>query len=260
MNGAWQQLAIGAAPISDSLKDGNMADANGGNTPHGWTSTQAYIMAVLCLLVGCAVGYLLRGSVGGSSAPAPAAAGAEQQPGVPQQGMPPGAAGGMGQQQAPTPQQMKAMADKQAEPLLAQLKSNPNDPALLSQIGNIYYDAQVFPVAIDYYQKCLAANPKNSQVRTDMATALFYSNDPEHAIEEFDHVLKEDPKNGNALFNRGIVKWQAKMDVKGAVADWELLLKENPNYEQADKVKMYIAQAKKHADIKPGQKTDKPAM
>jgi hypothetical protein len=50
------------------------------------------------------------------------------------------------------------------------------------------------------------------------------------------------------------------MDVNGAVADWERLLKDNPKYEQADKVRMYVAQAKKHANIKPGQKTDKPAM
>ena len=145
-------------------------------------------------------------------------------------------------------------------PLLEQLKSKPNDPVLLSQIANYYYDAQVFPVAIDYYQKSLASDPKNSSVRTDLATALFYNNDPEHSIAEFDRALKDDPKNGNALFNRGIVKWQAKMDVNGALADWELLLKQNPNYEQADKVRMYIAQAKKHANIKPGQKTDKPAM
>jgi tetratricopeptide (TPR) repeat protein len=210
-------------------------------------------MAVLCLLVGCAVGYLVRGSVGGSTAPAPAAAGQ-------QQGMPPAGMGGNGQQQMPTPEQLKAMADKQAAPLLEQLKSKPNDPALISQIGNMYYDAQVFPTAIEYYQKTLAIDPKNAAVRTDLATAMFYNSDPDHAIAEFDRALKDDPKNSNALFNRGIVKWQAKMDVSGALADWEKLLKENPNYEQADKVRMYMAQAKKHANVKPGQKTDKPAM
>jgi cytochrome c-type biogenesis protein CcmH/NrfG len=229
-----------------------MAETNGSNSSQGWTSTQAYIMAVLCLLVGCAVGYLLRGSRGGSAS-APATAGAEQQ-----QGMPPAAAGGMEQQ--PSPEQMKAMADKQAEPLLEQLKSKPSDPALLTQIGNLYYDAHIFPVAIDYYQKTLALDPKNSSVRTDMASAMFSNGDPDHSIAEFDHALKDDPKNANALFNRGIVKWQGKMDVKGAVADWELLLKEDPNYEGADKVRQYIAQAKKHANMKPGEKTDKPAM
>jgi tetratricopeptide (TPR) repeat protein len=93
-----------------------------------------------------------------------------------------------------------------------------------------------------------------------MASAMFSMGDPDHSIAEFDHALKDDPKNANALFNRGIVKWQGKMDVKGAMADWELLLKEDPNYEQADKVREYIAQAKKHANMKPGQTTDKPAM
>jgi len=227
-----------------------MAETTGSTSSQRWTSTQAYVMAVVCLLAGFAVGYLLRGSVGGgSSAPQQTAA---EQP----QGMPPG----MGEQQMPTPEQLKAMADKQAEPLLEQLKSRPNDPALLAQIGNMYYDAQVFPIAIDYYQKSLAADPKNAAVRTDMATAMFYLKDFDHAIAEFDRALKDDPKNGNAMFNRGIAKWQGKMDVKGAIADWELLLKVNPNYEQADKVKMYITQAKKHANIKPGQKTEKPAM
>jgi tetratricopeptide (TPR) repeat protein len=200
-------------------------------------------MAVVCLVVGCAVGYLLRGSIGGSNAPAPAAAATNQQPGMPPAGM----GGGPGQQQMPTPE-------------LEQLKSKPSDPALIAQIGNAYYDAQIFPVAIDYYQKSLAIDSKNAAVRTDLATAMFYSNDPDHAIAEFDQALKDDPKNDNALFNRGMVKWQAKMDVNGALADWEKLLKQNPNYEQADKVKMFIAQAKKHANIKPGQKTDKPAM
>jgi cytochrome c-type biogenesis protein CcmH/NrfG len=234
-----------------------MAETNGGTSSQTWSSTQAYIMAVICLVVGCAVGYLLRGSVGGSSTPAPAASAANQQQGMPPAGM----GGAMGQQQQmPSPAQLKGMADKQAAPLLEQLKSKPNDPALISQIGNAYYDAQVFPTAIEYYQKALAIDPKNAAVRTDLATALFYNQDPDHAIAEFDRALKDDPKNGNALFNRGIVKWQAKMDVNGAVADWELLLKQNPNYEQADKVRMYMTQAKKHANIKPGQKSDKPAM
>jgi cytochrome c-type biogenesis protein CcmH/NrfG len=253
---ARHQDVFRAKPASNHFKDGKMADTNGTNTPQVWTSTQAYIMAVLCLIVGCAVGYLLRGSTGGSSAAVSAPAAVEQQQGMPPAGM----GGGMGQQQMPSPEQLKAMADKQAAPLLEQLKSKPNDPALITQIGNLYYDAQIFPVAIEYYQKVLATDPKNSMVRTDMATALFYSSDFDHSIAEFDRALKDDPKNSNALFNRGIVKWQGKMDVNGAVADWETLLKQNPNYEQADKVRMYMAQAKKHANIKPGQKSDKPAM
>ncbi len=228
-----------------------MAETNG--TPQNWTSTQAYVLAVICLLVGGAIGYLLRGSTGTQTA-APDAPATAQQSGPP----PMGGMGGMGGGQMPTPEQMKAMADKQAAPMIERLKTTPNDPALLAQIGNMYYDAQVFPIAIDYYNKSLAIDPKNDNVRTDLATSYFSSNDPDHAIAELDKVIATNPKNGNALFNRGIVKWQAKMDVNGAVADWERLLKEIPNYEQRDKVQMYIAQAKKHSNMKPGEKTSKP--
>jgi tetratricopeptide (TPR) repeat protein len=209
------------------------------------------MMAVLCLVVGCAVGYLLRGSVG-HSASARSTAGQQQQV----QGMP--LAGG--QQQMPSPEQLKAMADKQAAPLLEQLKSKPSDPALLSQIGNLYYDAGDFPLAIDYYQKALANDPKNALVRTDMGTAMAQIRDTDQAITEFDRALKDNPKYYTALYNRGLVKWQGKMDVKGALADWELLLKEDPKFEHADRARMLVAQVKKHANIKPDQKSDKPAM
>ena len=231
-----------------------MAETSRGNTPQGWASTQTYMMAAVCLLVGFAVGYLLHASGrGGNSAPAQAAAVAQQQ-----QQTPP--SGSMGQSQQPTPEQLKAMADQQAAPILELLKSRHNNPTLLAEVGNLYYDARDYPLAIDYYQKSLAGDPKNAIVRTDMATAMFFMNDFDHAIAEFDHALKDDPKYSNALFNRGIVKWQGKMDVIGAVADWKLLLKEDPKYALADKVQMYIEQATKHANMKPGQTSDKPAM
>jgi len=225
-----------------------MAETNGNQVPQRWTNMQAYILAVICLVVGFGVGYLLRGS--GSSA-APASAGAGEQP---------AAQGGAAQSQPLSPEQLKAMADKHAEPLLAKLASNPKDPNVLAQLGNLYYDAKLYPTAIDYYQKALAENPKDPAVRTDLATAMFYVGDIDHALGQFDQALKDDPKNWNALFNRGITKWQGKMDIEGALADWERLLKENPGYENADQVRQFIEGAKKHRNIKPGETTNKPAM
>lgn len=56
------------------------------------------------------------------------------------------------------------------------------------------------------------------------------------------------------------MRWQAKMDVKGAVADWETLLKADPSYPERPKVEQLITQAKQHTNITPGEKTPKPAM
>jgi hypothetical protein len=80
--------------------------------------------------------------------------------------------------------------------------------------------------------KSLAVNPKNPLVRTDMATALFCIRDFDRSIAEFDHALNDDRRT-STLFNREIVKCQGKMGVNGAGADWELLLKQNPNFAQA---------------------------
>lgn len=214
-----------------------------------WTSAQAYGLAIVCLLLGIAVGYLLR-----RSNPAPAslttARGAATQPAET-------APGTMAQV---TPEQLKHMADKQAEPVLSQLKAKPNDPTLLAQAGNVYYDAQQFKDAIDYYTRALEGDPKNTDVRTDMATAFWYLGDADRALAEFDRVLRQEPTKGNALFNRGMVKWQGKMDVKGAVSDWETLLKADPNYRDRSKVEQMLAQAKKHLNVKPGEKTSQPVM
>jgi cytochrome c-type biogenesis protein CcmH/NrfG len=215
-----------------------------------WTGTQAYVLAIICLVVGVAIGYLLRGS----ASPAPSTASVAQPAGAPA-GM--GAMGSSMQQ--PTPEQMKHMADKQAEPLLAQLKSDPRNPQLLYNIGNIYYDTQQYPEAIQYYEQSLAQNPKGADVRTDMGTAYFYSGNVEKALAEFDIVLKDNPTHANALFNQGMVLWKGKMDVAGAVASWKKLLATNPNYDRAGEVQTLISQAEKHMSIKPGQKTDKPA-
>jgi len=50
------------------------------------------------------------------------------------------------------------------------------------------------------------------------------------------------------------------MDVNGAVADWEALLKANPNYQERAKIEQLISEVKTHASIKPATKTDKPGM
>jgi cytochrome c-type biogenesis protein CcmH/NrfG len=206
-----------------------------------WTSVQAYTLAVVCLLLGIAGGWLIRGSQArGPEAVVPNAAGAA-----------PGA-GSSGAETQPSADQMKKMADTQAAPLLEKLKADPSNAELLASLGNIYYDTQQYPAAIDFYQRALKAQPSNASVRTDMATAYWYSGNPDGAIAEFNKVLTYQPNSANALFNLGIVKWQGKMDVEGAVAAWQKLLATNPTYEGKEKVQQLIAQARKHTDVKPG--------
>ena len=180
-----------------------------------WRASQVYTMAVVCLAVGLAIGYLFRGSQ--SAAPAvPAQTAAEK--GAP--------AGGM--HQMPSLDQMKHMADSKAQPLLEKLKSDPKNSDLLFQIGNIYKNTHQFKDAIGYYQQALEIDPKNTGIRTELASCMYYSGDVEGAIAELQQSLRQSPKDVNSLFNLGMIKWQGKQDASGALAAWQELLKTNP--------------------------------
>lgn len=211
-----------------------------------WTSTQAYVLSVICLLVGVAVGYLVRGSAP-SSGIVTAQARANAADVAP--------ASSTGAQ--PTPEQLRQMADTQAQPLVKQLEGDPKNAPLLYQIGNLYYDAQQYPEAVKYYDQSLKIDPKATDVRTDMATAYHLMGQPDRAIQEYDAVLKVDGKHANALFNEGMVKWQDKMDLNGAIASWRRLLAVHPDYAQKDKVEKLIAQAEQHLTMKPGSEAAK---
>ena len=227
-----------------------MADTKN-STSGEWTSTQAYVLSVICLLVGVAVGYLVRGSApvrpeatANAAQPQPGMAGAASQQPVPEQ---------------PTPEQLRHMAETQAAPLVAELNREPNNADLLYKVGNLYYDAQQYPDAVTYYERALKVNPAATDVRTDLGTAYHLMGQPDRAIEEYDAVLKIDHKHANALFNEGMVKWQDKMDMQGAITAWKRLLDTNPQYPQRDRVEQLIAQAERHLNMKPGMKTDKSA-
>jgi cytochrome c-type biogenesis protein CcmH/NrfG len=205
------------------------------------------VISVICLVAGFAIGYIARSS--GSTHAAAVAAQPLQALGVPASmgtGVPP--AGGA---QAPTPEQLRHMADAKAEPLLAQLKTTPNDADLLYKIGNLYYDAQQYPQAVKFYESCLKINPKATDVRTDMATAYHFMGESDLALKEYNEVLKVDSKHANALFNEGMVKWQDKKDMSGAIVAWKHLLETNPNYPQRDHVQSLIAQAEQHLKLNP---------
>lgn len=196
-------------------------------TPN-WSSAQAYGLAVFCLLLGVALGYLFRGSASPATMAAKAAA-------------PQGAV-------QPQPEgDAKAALAQAAAPLLAAVTSNPNDYDSLVLLGNVYYDAKDFPNAIQYYTRALAIHPENPDVRTDMGTAFWYTGNADRALTELQTSLKYRPGHPQTLFNLGWVRWQGKADPKGAVESWEQLLKANPSYPQKQQIEQYIAKAKEHA-------------
>ena len=202
----------------------------------GWKTTQVYAMAVVCLALGLALGYLFRGSQG-KTATVPVA-NATTEASTQPEGMPAG-------HPMPTLEQMKKIADTKAEPLLTQLKADPKNASLLVQVGKIYQSTHQFKDAAVYYGKALEVNPKDVPTRTQMASCMYYDGDVDGAISQLQRALQDQPKDANSLFNLGMIKWQGKNDGPGAIAAWQKLLKTNPQLEESKKaqVQKLIAQA-----------------
>ncbi len=213
-------------------ENAEQADIANGN----WSTTQTYAMAAVCLVIGLLVGFLVRGS--NTSARQAASTEAQMQPAASTP------SGGMGQQPMPTMDDMKRMAEKQAQPLLAKLKTAPKDPSLLNKTGLTYKAAHQFKEAIPYFQKALDIDPKNIAIRDDMASCMYYTGDVDGALSELNKSLTYDPKHPGTLMNIGIIEWQGKNNVKDAVASWEKLLKLNPNFPQKEMIEHLITQAK----------------
>jgi cytochrome c-type biogenesis protein CcmH/NrfG len=144
--------------------------------------------------------------------------------------------------------------------MLEQVNKNPNDFDALIKIGGYYFAAQQFDKAATFYEKAANVKP-TADVLTKLSNAQFYGGAGDKAIDTLNRALQLDPKFANALYNLGMLKWQVRGDVKGAIASWEKLLKvTDPNNPNRAAVEKMIYRAKEHEKMSSGKKTEKPAM
>jgi cytochrome c-type biogenesis protein CcmH/NrfG len=203
----------------------------------GLPTSQVYAFAAFALLIGLTLGYFWIGAKAVPPAPAPAAGRAAAPAGM--TGMLPGG------HPKPTIEQMKAMAGVKAAPLLEALKKKPKDANLLAQVAALYASTHQFTEAAAYYEKALAADPKNVTMRTDLASNLYYSGDADGALRELQQALKYKPDDVNALFNLGMIRYRGKDDAAGAIAAWQQLLKAHPDLDRKPVVEKMITEAQR---------------
>lgn len=198
-----------------------------------WTREGTALLGLVCVVAGTAGGWEIRGMTQIRSSSAPSSAAIKQE--------------APAENTQPASEQLKQMAAVHAAPLLEKLKADPASLDVLTSLGNVYYDAQQYPQAIDYYARVLRVKPDDAAVRTDMGTAFWFMGNADRALAEFQKALASVPDNPNTLFNLGMVKWKGKMDAEGATAAWERLLATDPGYGQKKQVEQMLAEVKTHA-------------
>ena len=182
---------------------------------------EAVVLGIAGVFFGVLVGWIIGSQQGGRVSPvAPAAV--------------PSSAGAQGAQ-APPP-----LDESRASALKSTAQQNPADTATRVQLANMYFDAERFQEAADWYQQALKINPKDVNASTDLGIAYYYMNQPDRALAQFDHSLSVDPNHAKTLLNVGIVRAFGKQDLDGATQAWEKVLKVAPDSEEARAAKQAL--------------------
>ena len=170
---------------------------------------ESLVFAAAGALFGIIAGWIL-GAEQASTRPQPTTAPvAESQP-----------AAATGQATQAPPQLDQARVDQ----LLKVAAAAPTAAGPRVDLGNLYFDAERYQDATQWYEAALKLDPNNVDVSTDLGVCYYYLNQPDRALGQFDHSLKIDSKHTKTLLNVGIVRAFGKQDLAGAAQAWEQVL------------------------------------
>jgi Tfp pilus assembly protein PilF len=168
----------------------------------------AYIVAGMCF--GVMLGWLIGSQQSARSAPAPA-----QTAAAPQSGQ---------QQRQPPP-----LDETRVQELTKAIDSDPKNAKAVTELANVYFDAERFDDAIRWYQQALALDPNNADVSTDLGISYYYTSRTDQALRQFEHSLEVSPKHVKTLLNKGIVLAFGKEDLGAAAEEWKKVVELAPD-------------------------------
>jgi tetratricopeptide (TPR) repeat protein len=145
-----------------------------------------------------------------------------------------------GQPEAP------ALDVRRAADLEQQAKARPADASVRADLGNLYYDAQRFDLAIPWYEGSLQLNPKDVDVSTDLAVAYYYVNRVDDALAQIDRSLAVDPTHVKTLLNQGIIRAFGREDLDGATRSWQRVVELAPDSPEGRSARQALEGLKSH--------------
>lgn len=103
-------------------------------------------------------------------------------------------------------------------------------PAVSStlQEANAAFDRGDFRQALEGYKKILENDPQNAEALTQIGALLARGEHYDDALKTFDRVLGIAPNYPHALFEKGLVLFQGKVEPREGIKIWEQLIKTAP--------------------------------
>ena len=122
------------------------------------------------------------------------------------------------------------MAERWQE-LREQAEASPGDVLAAVELASFLFTQGVWDQAEFWFEKALALNPRDTNVRTEYATLLYQQGRADDAIREYGVVLKEEPGKPAALFWLARARLEAKGDRVGAEKLYQQLRRAHPDFE-----------------------------
>ena len=146
--------------------------------------------------------------------------------------------------QATSAQTAPALDVQRAAELERQANAQPADAKVRVDLGNLYFDAERYDLAISWYEAALKLDPKDVNASTDLGVSYYSSNQIDRALAQFEHSLSVDPGHTKTLLNKGIVLAFGKQDQAAASKSWERLIAVAPDSPEALRAKEALAAVK----------------
>ncbi len=187
-------------------------------------ASESLVFMISGVFFGVMIGWILSSQVAGPAAPVAAAATAPAQQ-----------AGNTGQPPPPPP-----VDEGRATELQKVAQAEPNNVAVRTELGNLYFDSERFDQAIPWYENALKLAPNSVDVSTDLGVSYLYTQQTDRAISQFENSVSIDPKHLKTWLNIGIAKGMVKGDIPGGEAAWKKVIELAPGSEEARRAQQGI--------------------
>lgn len=118
---------------------------------------------------------------------------------------------------------------------------DPENPALLTALGNYHYDREEWQSAIDAYEKARRKSPKDPAVLSDLGAAHRNAGDFELAVAYFRKAREADAQHWQALLNWVLVEAFDRRNPAEAQRLFDELQKRHPEIPQLDRIQAQIS-------------------
>ena len=150
-------------------------------------------------------------------------------------------------QQAPAPPPLN---EGEVEKYRKLAEAQPSSVAPRVALANLYFDAERYSDAVTWYEAAMKLDARNADVSTDLGVSYYYLNQPDRALQLFEHSLAVNPKHTKTLLNLGIVRAFGKQDLAGATKAWQGVVDMAPDSPEGQAAKRALdAMKNAHPDV-----------